>query len=167
MIYVTIRFEFSFAIGAFVALLHDCIIAAGFVVLCGRELSLIHVGAILTIAGYSINDTIIIFDRIRESFQDRRGTLLEIMNEAINSTLSRTILTSTATLVSVLALAVLGGAALRDFSLVILIGIVVGTYSSIFVASPIVYWWSKGKHSKLRPHVLDTDLDIEVNPSTR
>ncbi len=165
MIYVTIRFEFSFAIGAFIALIHDCVIAAGFVVLFGRELSLIHVGAILTIAGYSINDTIIIFDRIRESFHERRGTLLEIMNEAINATLSRTILTSTATLVCVLSLAVLGGAALRDFSIVILIGIVAGTYSSIFVASPIVYWWTKGKHGRMRSDALDSNLAAEVNPS--
>jgi len=167
LIYVTIRFEFSFAIGAFVALVHDCVIAAGFVVLFGRELSLIHVGAILTIAGYSINDTIIIFDRIRESFHERRGTLLEMMNEAINATLSRTILTSTATLVSVLSLAILGGAALRDFSLVILIGIVVGTYSSIFVASPIVFWWSRGKHGKMRSDALDSNLAAEVAPRLR
>jgi SecD/SecF fusion protein len=149
-IYVSARFEFSFAVGAFIALLHDCLISAGFIVLFGRELSLIHVGAILTIAGYSINDTIIIFDRIRESLQLRRGghTLQEVMNEAINATLSRTVLTSTATLVCVLSLAVLGGSSLRDFSIVILIGIFIGTYSSIFVASPIVLWWAnrgKGK----------------------
>jgi len=147
-IYVSARFEFSFAVGAFIALLHDCLISAGFIVLFGRELSLIHVGAILTIAGYSINDTIIIFDRIRESLQLRRGghTLQEVMNEAINATLSRTVLTSTATLVCVLSLAVLGGDALRDFSLVILIGIFIGTYSSIFVAAPIVLWWAnRGK----------------------
>ncbi len=167
MIYVTIRFEFSFAIGAFIALIHDCVIAAGLVVLFGHELSLIHVGAILTIAGYSINDTIIIFDRIRESFHERRGTLLEIMNEAINATLSRTVLTSTATLVCVLALAVLGGAALRDFSIVILIGIVAGTYSSIFVASPIVFWWSKGKHGQMRPDALDANLAAEVSTTGR
>jgi SecD/SecF fusion protein len=149
-IYVSARFEFSFAIGAFIALLHDCLISAGFIVLFGRELSLIHVGAILTIAGYSINDTIIIFDRIRESLQLRRGghTLQEVMNEAINATLSRTVLTSTATLACVLSLAIFGGASLRDFSIVILIGIFIGTYSSIFVASPIVLWWAnrgKGK----------------------
>lgn len=149
-IYVSARFELSFAVGAFIALLHDCLISAGFIVLFGRELSLIHVGAILTIAGYSINDTIIIFDRIRESLQLRRGghTLQEVMNEAINATLSRTVLTSTATLVCVLSLAIFGGANLRDFSLVMLIGIFIGTYSSIFVASPIVLWWAnrgKGK----------------------
>jgi SecD/SecF fusion protein len=143
-LYVSARFEFSFAVGAFIALLHDCLISAGFIVLVGRELSLIHVGAILTIAGYSINDTIIIFDRIRESLQLRRGghSLQEVMNEAINATLSRTVLTSTATLACVLSLAVFGGASLRDFSLVILIGIFIGTYSSIFVAAPIVLWWA-------------------------
>jgi SecD/SecF fusion protein len=145
MLYVTIRFEFSYALGAFVALLHDCIIAIGFVVLMGRELSMIHVGAILTIAGYSINDTIIIFDRIRENVHTHRGSLVDLMNHAINATLSRTILTSGATLVSVLSLAIVGGDTLRDFSIVILAGIVVGTFSSIFVASPIVLWFSGGK----------------------
>jgi SecD/SecF fusion protein len=152
MLYVTVRFEFSYALGAFVALVHDCIIAIGAVVLLGQELSMIHVGAILTIAGYSINDTIIIFDRIRENMHVARGSQIDLMNEAINATLSRTILTSAATLVSVLSLAVLGGAALRDFSIVILVGIVVGTYSSIFVASPIVLWFGRFKKTTSLPH---------------
>ncbi len=151
MIYVTVRFEFSYALGAFVALLHDCIIAIGVVVLLGQELSMIHVGAILTIAGYSINDTIIIFDRIRESLHFHRGSQIELMNEAINATLSRTILTSAATLVSVLSLAILGGAALREFSVVILVGIIIGTYSSIFVASPIVLWFGRFKKPTTQP----------------
>jgi SecD/SecF fusion protein len=151
MIYVTVRFEFSYALGAFVALLHDCIIAIGVVVLLGQELSMIHVGAILTIAGYSINDTIIIFDRIRESLHFHRGSQIELMNEAINGTLSRTILTSAATLVSVLSLAILGGAALREFSVVILVGIIIGTYSSIFVASPIVLWFGRFKKPTTQP----------------
>jgi len=166
-IYVAIRFEFSFSVGAFVAILHDCIVSAGAVVLLGRELSLIHVGAILTIAGYSINDTIIIFDRIRENMRSVNSTghtLEEIMNEAINSTLSRTILTSTATLVSVLSLAILGGASLRDFSLVILVGIVIGTYSSIFVASPFVLWWGRHRANKLRDDGIGTDV-AEVKPA--
>lgn len=161
--YVAIRYEISFAIGAFISILHDCLICVGMIVLFGRELSLIHVGAILTIAGYSINDTIIIFDRIRETMHRHSGSMVDLMNEAINSTLSRTILTSTATLVSVLSLAILGGAQLRDFSIVILIGIVVGTYSSIFVASPIVLWWSRGKSDQLRGA---TDVGIpEVKPA--
>jgi SecD/SecF fusion protein len=152
MLYVTVRFEFSYALGAFAALIHDCIIAIGVVVLLGQELSMIHVGAILTIAGYSINDTIIIFDRIRENLHTHRGSQIDLMNEAINATLSRTILTSTATLVSVLSLAILGGAALRDFSIVILVGIVVGTYSSIFVASPIVLWFGRFKKTTSLPN---------------
>lgn len=168
MTYMTIRFEFSFAIGGFVAILHDIVISIGIIVLLGGELSLIHVGAILTIAGYSINDTIIVFDRIRESFHLRRsGSTEEIMNEAINATLSRTILTSGATLISVSILAFLGGASLRDFGLVIFIGIVIGTFSSIFIASPVVLWWSSRKGQNLRDTVLTKELKetaVEVLP---
>ena len=160
-IYVTARFEFSFAIGAFVALLHDVIIAIGVVVLLGEELSLIHVGAILTIAGYSVNDTIIVFDRIRETLLTRTGSTKAIMNEAINATLSRTLLTSLTTIVTVAILAGYGGSALRDFSTTILVGLVVGTYSSIFVASPIVLWWSRRKGSDLREDVIATETRAE------
>lgn len=161
-IYITIRFEFSFALGAFVALLHDVIISVGIVVLLGRELSLIHVGAILTIAGYSINDTIVIFDRIRETVLIRTGAIKDIMNEAINATLSRTILTSATTIVTVSILSLYGGSALRDFSIMILIGLVIGTYSSVFVASPIVLWWSQRKGGNLRKDVLATTLAAEA-----
>lgn len=160
-IYITVRFEFSFAVGAFAALLHDVIIAVGIVVLLGRELSLIHVGAILTIAGYSINDTIVIFDRIRETILLRAGAIKDVMNEAINATLSRTILTSATTIVTVAILSLFGGSALRDFSIMILIGLVVGTYSSVFVASPIVLWWSQRKGGNLRKDVLATTLAAE------
>ena len=144
VIYVTFRFEFSFAVGAIVALLHDVIITVGVFAVCGHELSLIMVGAILTIAGYSINDTIVVYDRIREGLHSgRRGSVQEIMNASINETLSRTLLTSGCTLLSVLALFLFGGAVLKDFAFAILIGVVVGTYSSIFIASPIVLWWSQ------------------------
>ena len=137
--YTTWRFETSFAIGAIVALLHDVLISLGIFALLGRELSLPMVGAILAVAGYSINDTIVIFDRIREFFRggigaDRAG----VMNLAINQTLSRTLLTSGLTFLAVLVLFVLGGRVINDFALILLIGIVVGTYSSIFIASPIV-----------------------------
>jgi len=143
VLYVTFRFEFSFAVGAIVALLHDVIITVGVFAICGHELSLIMVGAILTIAGYSINDTIVVYDRIREGLHSgRRGSIQDIMNASINETLSRTLLTSGCTLLSVLALFLFGGAVLRDFAFAILIGVVVGTYSSIFIASPIVLWWS-------------------------
>ena len=159
--YITIRFEFSFALGAFIALLHDVIISVGVVVLLGRELSLIHVGAILTIAGYSINDTIVIFDRIRETVLIRTGAIKDVMNEAINATLSRTILTSATTIVTVAILSLYGGSALKDFSIMILIGLVIGTYSSVFVASPIVLWWSQRKGGDLRKDVLATTLAAE------
>lgn len=161
-IYITLRFEFSFAVGAFVALLHDVIIAVGLVVLLGRELSLIHVGAILTIAGYSINDTIVIFDRIRETILIRTGSIKEITNEAINATLSRTVLTSATTIVTVAILSLFGGSALRDFSIMILIGLVIGTYSSVFVASPIVLWWSERKGGNIRKDVLASTIAAEA-----
>ena len=145
-IYVTARFEMSFAVGALVALLHDVIITVGVFAIFGRELSLIMVGAILTIAGYSINDTIVVYDRIREGLHSgRTGSIQSIMNASINETLSRTLLTSGCTLLSVAALYFFGGPVLHDFAFAILIGIVVGTYSSIFIASPIVLWWTGHK----------------------
>jgi SecD/SecF fusion protein len=146
LIFVTFRFELSFAVGAIVALLHDVLITVGMFALLGRELTLTMVGAVLTIAGYSINDTIVVYDRIREGLASgRRGTIEEIMNSSINQTLSRTILTSTVTLIPILCLFFFGGAVLRDFSLAIIIGVVVGTYSSIFIASPIVLWWTRAR----------------------
>ena len=157
LIYVTFRFELSFAVGSIVALLHDVFITIGIFSLMGRELSLTMVGALLTIAGYSINDTIVVYDRIREGLASgRRGSIEQIMNESINQTLSRTILTGGVTFVSVLCLFFFGGAVLRDFALVIIIGILVGTYSSIFIAAPIVLWWTKargGGTSSLRREV--------------
>ena len=160
--YIVVRFELSFAVGAIIAVLHDILIAVGIVVLLGEQLTQIHVAAILTIAGYSINDTIIVFDRIRETLLIRTGEIRDVMNEAINATLSRTILTSSTTIVTVLILAIFGGAALRDFSMTILVGLVIGTYSSIFVASPIVLWWSQRKGGNLRKDVLATALAAET-----
>src|SRR5947209_2257182 len=159
LVFVTLRFELSFAVGAIVALLHDVLITVGVFALLGRELTLTMVGAVLTIAGYSINDTIVVYDRIREGLASgRRGSIEQIMNESINQTLSRTILTSTVTLIPILCLFLFGGAVLRDFSLAIIIGVVVGTYSSIFIASPIVLWWTRargGRESALRREVTE------------
>src|SRR5947207_732953 len=159
LIFVTFRFELSFAVGAIVALLHDVIITVGVFSLLGRELSLTMVGAILTIAGYSINDTIVVYDRIREGLaSSKRGSIEQIMNDSINQTLSRTILTSTVTLIPILCLFFFGGSVLRDFALAIIIGVVVGTYSSIFIASPIVLWWTRargGSASSLRREVTE------------
>ncbi len=169
LIFVTFRFELSFAVGAIVALLHDVIITVGVFSLLGRELTLTMVGAVLTIAGYSINDTIVVYDRIREGLASgRRGSIEEIMNSSINQTLSRTILTSTVTLIPILCLFLLGGAVLRDFSLAIIVGVVVGTYSSIFIASPIVLWWSRARgqsSSTLRREV--TQKPTAANPLAR
>jgi len=146
LIFVTLRFELSFAVGAIVALLHDVLITVGMFSLLHRELTLTMVGAVLTIAGYSINDTIVVYDRIREGLASgRKGSIEQIMNESINQTLSRTILTSTVTLIPILCLFFFGGAVLRDFSLAIIIGVAVGTYSSIFIASPIVLWWTRAR----------------------
>src|SRR6266513_1383148 len=169
LIFVTLRFELAFAVGAIVALLHDVIITVGVFALLGRELTLTIVGAVLTIAGYSINDTIVVYDRIREGLASgRRGSIEEIMNSSINQTLSRTILTSTVTLIPILCLFLLGGAVLRDFSLAIIVGVVVGTYSSIFIASPIVLWWSRARGqstSTLRREV--TQKPTAANPLAR
>ena len=167
LIFVTFRFELSFAVGAIVALLHDVLMTVGVFALLGRELTLTMVGAVLTIAGYSINDTIVVYDRIREGLASgRRGTIEEIMNSSINQTLSRTILTSTVTLIPILCLFFFGGAVLRDFSLAIIIGVVVGTYSSIFIASPIVLWWTRargGRESALRREITQKTTTA-VNP---
>jgi preprotein translocase SecF subunit len=155
LIYVTLRFEFSFALGALVALLHDVIITIGVFALFGREISLVMVGAVLTIAGYSINDTIVVFDRVREGLMSgRRGTVAHIMNACINETLSRTILTGGTTLLATAALYFFGGPVLSDFALAILIGVLVGTYSSIFVAAPIVLWWAKRTGKSIKREVL-------------
>jgi SecD/SecF fusion protein len=155
---VTLRFEFSFALGAVVALLHDVIISIGLFSLVGGELSLVMVGAILTIAGYSINDTIVIFDRIREGLRTgERGNIQHLMNVSINQTLGRTILTGGTTLLSVGALYFYGGVVLQDFSFAIIAGIVIGTYSSIFVASPVVLWTSRLRGRSVRREVLETE----------
>src|ERR1700730_19179211 len=159
LIFVTFRFELSFAVGAIVALLHDAFSTPGVFSLLHRELTLTMVGAILTIAGYSINDTIVVYDRIREGLASgKRGTIDQIMNDSINQTLSRTLLTSTVTLIPILCLFFFGGAVLRDFSLAIIIGVVVGTYSSIFIASPIVLWWTRargGREAALRREITE------------
>ncbi len=162
LFYITLRYEFSFALGGFLAIVHDVVISLGLVIAFGRELSLIHVGSALAIAGYSINDTIVIFDRVRESLFKSTGSVKELMNEAINATLSRTMLTSMTTIITVGMLALLGGSALQDFSLILLFGLVVGTYSSIFVASPVTLWWSKRRGGDLRKDVVTSELEKDI-----
>ena len=140
-LYLSVRFEWSFAVGALVSTAHDVLAIIGLVILMGTELSIIHIGAFLTVAGYSINDTIVIFDRIRESLRiaSPKDDLKDIINEAINTTLPRTLLTSLSTLAVLVALIALGGPAMRDFSITMLLGILVGTYSSVYIAAPVIY----------------------------
>ncbi len=147
IIYISIRFEFSFAVGAIVALLHDILITVGIYCLLGRQLSLPIIAALLTIVGYSVNDTIVVFDRIREDIKLMKGkaSYREIANMSINQTLSRTLLTSLTTLLTVVMLVFVGGGAINDFAVALLIGVIVGTYSSIFVATPVVLLWHKDK----------------------
>jgi preprotein translocase subunit SecF len=140
--YITYRFEFRFGVAAVVALVHDVLIALGAFSLTGREFNLPVIAAFLTIIGYSLNDTVVVFDRIRENNQvQRRLPLYDRINLSINQTLSRTVLTSGTTLLVVISLFLYGGPVINNFSFALLVGVLVGTYSSIFVASPIVYAW--------------------------
>jgi SecD/SecF fusion protein len=145
-IYVALRFETGFAVGALVALAHDAFFMIGVYSLTGRQMSLTIVAAILTIVGYSINDTIVIFDRIREDLRkDLKMDFRSLVNRSINSTLSRTVLTSTTVLLSTLSLYIFGGGAINDFALAMLIGLVVGTYSTVFIAAPVMLLCYKGR----------------------
>ncbi|MBN1350640.1 protein translocase subunit SecF [candidate division KSB1 bacterium] len=151
LIYISWRFEFKFAVGAIVALFHDVVITLGVFSLLDLEISLAIVAAFLTIVGYSLNDTIVVFDRIRENLKKLRGqNYISIVNQSINQSLSRTVVTSFTTFVVVLILFLFGGENIRNFAFAMIAGIVVGTYSSIFVASPIVvglHLQSEGKRS--------------------
>ena len=145
VIYISWRFEFQYAIAAIIALIHDVLVTMGAFSILDKEFTLVIVAAFLTIIGYSLNDTIVVFDRIRENLR-RKGklSLSEIINSSINQTLSRTLLTSGTTLLVVLALFFFGGAIIHDFSFALLVGVFVGTYSSIFIASVfLVYWASR------------------------
>ena len=140
--------KLKYAMGAIIALIHDVTITIGAFALTDREISLAIIAALLTIVGYSLNDTIVVFDRIRENLKRfKKQDIKDVMNSSINETLSRTILTSATTLIVVIALFVLGGGVIHDFAFAMLIGVVVGTYSSIFVASPIILAW-EGKFNK-------------------
>ncbi len=143
--YVSIRFEYRFGVAALIAVLHDVLITLGVLSLLGSEINTPFVAAILTVVGYSINDTIVIFDRIRENLSyRRRESLGELVNTSIRQTIIRSINTSSTTLLVLLSLYFLGGSTIKDFSLTLLIGVAVGTYSSIFLASPIWYLWRQG-----------------------
>ena len=160
VLYITLRFEFSFAIGGILSLLHDIIIAVGFIALMGYEVDTPFIAAILTILGYSINDTIVIYDRIRENLKRRHNknwSLEDCMDESVNQTAIRSLNTSITTLFSVIALLIFGGASLKTFIMTLLIGILAGTYSSIFIATPIVYILNKRKGNNMEDMFKDDD----------
>ena len=147
LVYIAFRFEWIYGVGAVVATIHDVLITLGFFSIFQFEISLTVIAALLTLIGYSMNDTIVVFDRIRENVRlMRREPLREIINKSINQTLSRTILTSGLTFLTVLALFFLGGDVLRAFSFALVVGIVVGTYSSIAIASPVLLVWHRWKN---------------------
>ena len=146
LIYVGFRFRFGFGLGGLVALAHDALISLGLFSLCGRQVSLIVITALLTIIGYSINDTVVVFDRIREqASRDGRTDFKALCNQAINACLGRTVITSVTTFFAVAALFAFGDGSIYDFALTMLFGVIAGTYSSIFIATPIMCWWYRGK----------------------
>jgi SecD/SecF fusion protein len=146
LIYVAFRYEFAFGVGAVVAVIHDVLMTIGWYCLAGREFNATTVAAILTIIGFSVNDTIVIFDRIREDLKlGVRGSFTQLINQALNQTLSRTIITSGTVFLSTMALFLFGGGTINDFAFTFLVGIITGTYSSIYIASALVLWWHKGQ----------------------
>ena len=158
LIYIGFRFEPIFGLAATLAVLHDVVVTLGLVSIFNYEISLNVIAAFLTLVGYSVNDTIVIFDRVRENRKlARRQSLAEILNLSLNQTLRRTILTSGLTFLSVLALFLFGGAVLRGFSFVLVIGLIAGTYSTIGIAAPVVVWWRQyrdkpaGERKKAKP----------------
>ncbi|MEF2545917.1 protein translocase subunit SecDF [Aurantimonas sp. E1-2-R+4] len=160
LVYVWIRFEWQFAIGAIVATLHDVIMTIGFLVVTQIEFNLSSIAAILTIVGYSLNDTVVVYDRVRENLRRyKKLSLIELFDKSINDTLSRTTLTALTTLLALAALAIFGGEVIRSFVLAMLFGVIIGTYSSIFVAGPILILF------KLRP--ADFQADREENAAAR
>jgi len=149
LVYITLRFEFRYALGAVIALVHDVAITTGAFIWTHKEISLAIIAALLTIVGYSLNDTIVVFDRIRENVRRmRRLSFPEMINASINETLSRTLLTSLTTLTVVFFLWFLGGGVIHDFAFALIVGVVVGTYSSIFVASSFVIFWESMRARK-------------------
>ncbi len=153
MVYIAFRFEFGYGVGAVVSTLHDIIVTVGVFVLFDRQFNAAMVAAILLVAGYSLNDTIVVFDRIREELKlNPTGTLREIINRSLNLTLSRTIITGGTTLLTAITLLVVTSGEVNDIAFTLLIGVLVGTFSSLFIASPVFYWWHKGDRKHVEKH---------------
>jgi preprotein translocase subunit SecF len=144
LIYIALRFKFAYGIAAILTLAHDVLVTVGIFSLTNREINLPVVAGILTIVGYSLNDTIVIFDRVRDNLKSlRKHTLQEVLNTSINQTLSRTVITSGTTLLTVVALYTLGGKVINDFAFTMIIGVISGTYSSIYQSCSLLYFWQK------------------------
>jgi len=168
LVYVAFRYEFSFAVSAIVGVVHDVFLTIGCYCIAnaisGRQFNATVVAAVLTIIGFSLNDKVVIFDRIRENLKlGVRGTFREVINQALNQTLSRTIITSGTVLIATLCLFIWGGGVINDFAFTFLIGIVTGTYSSIFIASALVLWWHKGN----RPTIGASQVTIQDTESAK
>ena len=149
LIYISFRFEWKFAVAAIIATLHDVLVTAGWFAVTGHEFDLTVLAGVLSVMGYSINDTIVVFDRVRENFKSMRVTPREMMNKAINQTLSRTVITSFVAFLTVFALYLYGGGSLRGMAESQMIGIVIGTLSSIFIACPLLLWLGASKQDLL------------------
>jgi preprotein translocase subunit SecF len=144
LVYIWVRFQLPYGVGAVAALIHDVLITLAALAVTHREINLPTIAALLTLVGYSVNDTVVVFDRVRENLRLHRGENLEqLMNDSINQTLSRTIITSGTTLIVVLSLYLFGGDVINTFAFVLLVGIIVGTYSTVFIASPVALWVSR------------------------
>jgi SecD/SecF fusion protein len=173
LVYVAFRYEFSFAVGAVVAVLHDVLMTIGCYCLTGlfgegRQFNATMVAAVLTIIGFSINDTIVIFDRIREDLKlGVRGSFKELINQALNQTLSRTIITSGTVFLATMSLYLFGGGAINDFAFTFLVGIITGTYSSIYIASALVLWWHKGVRPKTSSQVAVAENNVVTTSRAR
>jgi preprotein translocase subunit SecF len=151
LIYIAFRFEFRHAVGGIVGVIHDVTIVVGIFSIFAIEFTLTIVAALLTIIGYSIHDTIVVFDRVRENVRkNTRKDLPTVMNESINQTLSRTILTSFTVTIVVAVLYIFGGAVIHDFAFALLVGVIFGTYSSVFIAAPVVLAWERYRPSTLK-----------------
>ncbi|HID81739.1 MAG TPA: protein translocase subunit SecF [Chromatiales bacterium] len=160
LIYVALRFEFRFSLGAIIALVHDVVIVIGFFALTQIEFDLTVLAAVLAVIGYSLNDTIVVYDRIRENFRMmRKGSSEEIVNTSINHTLARTLMTSFTTAIVLLALFFVGGEVIHSFSIALLVGVVIGTYSSIYVASSAILMMGISKEDLLPPEKDTSELD--------
>lgn len=171
LIYIGFRFEPIFGVGATVAVVHDVLLTLGLVSIFNMEISLNVIAAFLTLVGYSVNDTIVIFDRVRENRKlVRKQSLYNLLNLSINQTLRRTILTSCLTFIMVLSLFILGGEVLRGFAFVLVAGIIVGTYSSVAIASPIVLWWRNFRDKPLterKKAKSKSEADANANANAR